>query len=216
MLQALNPYVRRIPIWLVYVVGAIPATFLAFGIYAAFTGAAHNLGADPLATLEHQTGIWSLRFLIAALCVTPILRIFRLSLVKYRRALGLLGFYYAMFHLGIWVWLDHWFDWQALLAEIIKRPYITIGMLAFTILLPLAVTSNDYSIRRIRAEVWRRIRWWAYPATAFGAIHFLLVVKEWPPEPIIYCGIVAVLLVWRMIRAYRMRPKNRPVARPAE
>ena len=214
MLQGLNQYVRRVPVWTVYAAGSIPALILAYGIYLAFSGLPHHLGPDPLATLEHQTGIWALRFLIATLTVTPLLRIFRLSLMKYRRALGLLGFYYVMFHLGVWVWLDHWFDWRAIWAEILRRPYITVGMLAFTILVPLAVTSNDYSVRHLRAEVWRRIHWWAYPATALGAIHFLLVVKEWPPEPIIYCLLVAILLGWRVVKAVRQR-QSRPLTRRA-
>lgn len=194
MLAALNPYLRHVPRWLVYLAGFVPAALLVRGVFA------NTLGIDPLARLEHETGIWALRFLIAALMVTPILRLFRLNLVKFRRALGLLGFYYAMMHLSIWVWLDHQFNWPTLWAEIIKRPYITIGMLAALILVPLAVTSNDLAVRKMRAEAWRRLHWWAYLATALGAIHFLLVVKAWPPEPIIYALIVAVLLGWRVVR----------------
>lgn len=204
MLSFLNPAVRLIPRWLVYAVGFVPAALLGWGIYA------NTLGFDPLARLEHETGIWALRFLIAALCVTPLMRLVRLNLVRFRRALGLLGFYYAMMHLAVWVWLDHWFNWGAIWAEILKRPYITIGMVAAVILVPLAASSNDLAVRRLRAEAWRRLHWWAYPATALGAIHFLLVVKAWPPEPLIYCGIVAVLLAWRALPSRRAR--KRPMA----
>ena len=201
MLASLNPYVRRVPRWLVYLAGFVPAILLVRGIFA------NTLGIDPLARLEHETGIWALRFLIAALVITPLLRLTRLNLIKFRRALGLLGFYYTMMHLMIWVWLDHQFNWPALWAEILKRPYITIGMAAALILVPLAVTSNDLAVRKMRGELWRRLHWWAYVATALGAIHFLLVVKAWPPEPIIYALIVAILLGWRLAKWARM-PKS--------
>jgi len=125
MLQGLTAYARLLPVWLVYLVGFIPGVWV---WYAAFN---NKLGADPLAVLEHETGIWALRFLIAALAITPLLRMTRLNLIKFRRALGLLAFYYAAMHLAAWVWLDRGFDLAAIWAEIVKRPYITIGMAAF-------------------------------------------------------------------------------------
>ena len=192
MLQWLNAPLRKVPVWLVYGVGLIP------GVYVYWAGFNNRLGADPLAVIEHETGIWALRFMIAALFVSPLLRLLRLNLVKFRRSLGLLGFYYAAMHLAAWVWLDRGFSWSAIWTEILKRPYITVGMVAFVILVPLAVTSNDWAVRRLATATWRRIHWWAYIATALGAIHFLLVVKAWPPEPLIYCAIVAVLLMWRV------------------
>ena len=192
MLQWLNAPLRKVPVWLVYGVGLIP------GVYVYWAGFNNRLGADPLAVIEHETGIWALRFMIAALFVSPLLRLLRLNLVKFRRSLGLLGFYYAAMHLAAWVWLDRGFSWPAIWTEILKRPYITVGMVAFVILVPLAVTSNDWAVRRLATATWRRIHWWAYIATALGAIHFLLVVKAWPPEPLIYCAIVAVLLMWRV------------------
>jgi len=199
MLQFLSPFVRRVPVWLVYVVGFLPGIWV---WYAAFN---NKLGADPLAALEHETGIWALRFLIAALFVTPLLRLLRLNLIKFRRALGLLGFYYALMHLTAWVWLDRGFLWSAIWTEIVKRPYITIGMAAFVILIPLAVTSNNLAVKRIQTAMWKRIHWWAYPATLLGAVHYLLVVKRWPPEPMIYLGIVLALLLWRAWPALKRR-----------
>ena len=207
VLQFLTPYVRRVPASVVYLIGALPALWLVRGIFT------NDLGADPIARLEHETGIWALRFLIAALAVTPMLRLTRLNLMKFRRALGLLGFLYAVLHLLVWTWLDHSFDWARLGQEIIKRPYITIGMAAFTILIPLAVTSNNLSVRRLATATWKRIHWWAYVATAFGAIHFLLVVKRWPPEPMIYTAIVAALLLWR-VWVRRPRPAPSPARTP--
>ncbi len=204
MLQSLSPLVRRVPVWTVYVLGLGPGVWV---WYAAFN---NKLGADPLAALEHETGIWALRFLIAALAVTPLLRLLKLNLIKFRRAFGLLGFYYALMHLVAWVWLDRGLLWSAIWAEIIKRPYITIGMAAFAVLVPLAVTSNNLAVRRIQAATWKRIHWWAYPATLLGAVHFILVVKRWPPEPMIYLGIVVALLAWRAWKPVKMR-----LAKPA-
>lgn len=204
MLQNLSPLVRRVPIWMIYVLGLAPGVWV---WYAAFN---NKLGADPLAALEHETGIWALRFLIAALAVTPLLRLLRLNLIKFRRAFGLLGFYYALMHLVAWVWLDRGFLWSAIWTEIVKRPYITIGMAAFAVLVPLAVTSNNWAVRRLQTATWKRIHWWAYPATLLGAVHFLLVVKRWPPEPMIYLGIVVALLAWRLWKPMKMR-----MAKPA-
>ncbi len=199
MLQFLNAPLRRIPAWVAYVLGFIPLALIVQALFA------NNLGPDPVAALEHLTGIWALRFLIAALVITPLMRLTRLNGIKFRRALGLLGFYYVVFHLIVWVWLDHGWNWGRLIEEVFKRPYITIGMAAFVILLPLAVTSNNWAVRKLETKTWRRIHWWAYVATAFGAIHFLLVVKRWPPEPLIYTSIVALLLGWRAWQAYGKR-----------
>ena len=199
MLSALNAPLRKIPVWVVYLIGLVPLGLMINGVFA------NTLGADPVAALEHQTGIWALRFLIAALVITPLLRITRLNLIKFRRALGLLGFLYVVAHLLVWTWLDHFFAWGRLWEEILKRPYITIGMAAFVMLIPLAITSNDWSVRKLSASAWRKIHWWAYVATAFGAIHFMLVVKRWPPEPMIYCAIVAGLLGWRFVSAQRKK-----------
>lgn len=184
-------FLRYIPVWLIYLAGLVPGVWL---WYAAFN---NKLGADPLAVLEHETGIWALRFLIAALLVTPLLKLFRINLMKFRRSLGLLGFCYALMHLTAWVWLDRGFIWSQIWAEIVKRPYITVGMAAFVLLIPLAATSNNWSVRRMTSASWKRTHWLAYPATFLGAAHFLLVVKRWPPEPIIYLAIVVVLLAWR-------------------
>lgn len=204
MLQSLNAPLRKIPVWLVYVVGLAP------GVWVYWAGFNNRLGADPLAVIEHETGIWALRFLIAALAVTPLLRLTRLNLIKFRRAFGLIGFYFAAMHLAAWVWLDQGFSWSAMWTEIVKRPFITIGMLSFVILVPLAVTSNNLSIRRLSAVMWKRVHWWAYPATLLGAVHFLLVVKAWPPEPLIYLGIVVGLLGWRV---WQNRPRMQGAAR---
>src|SRR6516165_2767994 len=117
----------------IYIVGMLPA------VSTFYFGLTDQLGADPQKTLERTLGLWALRFLILALCVTPLRRLGGPNLLRYRRAIGLLAFYYAALHLTVYTVLDQGLDFAAIWADIVKRPYITIGMLAFTILVPLAV-----------------------------------------------------------------------------
>jgi methionine sulfoxide reductase heme-binding subunit len=176
----------------IYWLGAMPA------VWTFYLALADQLGADPMKTLERTLGLWALRFLIISLTVTPLRRMGGPNLLRYRRAFGLLAFSYALLHLTVYIALDQGFDWIAIGKDILKRPYITIGMAAFAILLPLAVTSNNAMIRRLGSEAWTRLHKWVYAAAALAAIHFVLVVKSWPAEPLIYAAIVAVLLLYRV------------------
>src|SRR5690606_4128570 len=124
------------------------------------------------------------------------------NLLRYRRQLGLLGFYYALLHLSTYLILDQGLDASAIVADILKRPYITIGMAAFALLVPLAATSNNIPIRQLGARAWSRLHRLAYVATALGALHFLMLVKAWPIEPIVYLGIVLALLGWRAWKSW--------------
>lgn len=175
-----------------YAIGFVPAA------WTFYLGVIDRLGPEPIKALEHALGLWSLRFLIASLCVTPLRDLVGLRLVVHRRMLGLLAFYYAALHLLTWLVLDQGFAWDAIIKDIIKRPYITIGMVAFIILVPLAVTSNATMIKRLGAATWQRLHRWVYLAAALAALHFVMVVKAWPPEPLIYAGIVALLLLYRV------------------
>lgn len=182
-------YIRPAIYWL----GATPA---AWAFYLALTD---QLGADPMKSLERLLGLWALRFLVIGLAVTPVRRMGGPSLLRYRRAFGLLAFSYAVLHLTVYIVLDQGLDLLAVWNDVLKRPYITIGMAAFAILIPLAVTSNTAMIRRLGADGWRRLHRWVYAAAALAAIHFVLVVKSWPPEPLIYGALVAALLAFRLI-----------------
>jgi len=195
----------------IYILGLVPA------VWTFYLGLTDQLGADPQNTLERTLGLWALRFLIAALAVTPLRRLGGPSLIRYRRAIGLLGFYYACLHLTVYLVLDQGLDLAAIWADIVKRPYITVGMLAFTILVPLAVTSNNAMIRRLGARAWQRLHKLVYVATAAAAIHFVMLVKSWwTPEPAIYATLVAALLLMRFwfYAQKRLWPKPRPVSRP--
>lgn len=199
--KGITAAVQRVPVWLVYAVGFIPAA-------ATFTlGVMDQLGADPLNTLERDLGEWALRFLIAGLCVTPLRQLAGINLLRYRRAFGLLAFYYAALHLTTYLVLDQGLAWAAIGADIIKRPYITIGMAAFVLLVPLALTSNNASIRRLGSR-WNRLHKLVYAAAAGGALHFIMLQKAWPLEPLVYAAIIAALLAYRVFRAAR-KPATR-------
>lgn len=195
----LNRPLRRVPTAVVWIGGLVPAVWL---VWTLLNG---GLGPDPVRPLEHELGIWSLRFLIAALCVTPILRATGVNLIRFRRALGVLGFGYAALHLAVWLVLDIQLRWDEIARDLIKRPYITVGMLAFALLIPLALTSTDSAIRRMGGAAWRKLHLLAWPATIAGALHYMLVVKAWPPEPMVYLAIVSGLVVLRLMR---IRPRR--------
>ncbi|MBX9684066.1 MAG: protein-methionine-sulfoxide reductase heme-binding subunit MsrQ [Hyphomicrobium sp.] len=183
----------------IYIGGMAPAAWV---FYLAFTD---QLGADPLNVLERTLGLWSLRYLVIGLAITPLRRITGLNLVRYRRAIGLLAFFNAALHVAVYLWLDQALDAAAIWKDIVKRPYITVGLLAFTILIPLALTSNTAMIKRLGAATWQKLHRWVYLAAAAAALHFIMLVKAWPPEPLIYAGIVAALLLFRVVDGQRKR-----------
>lgn len=182
----------RIPRLAVYAVGLLPAAWLIR------LGVEDRLGAEPIKALEQGLGLWSLRFLLLCLAVTPLRRFAGLDLLRYRRALGLLAFYYACLHLAAYVWLDHGLDWPAIWADIVKRPYVTVGMAGFAILVPLAATSNAAAIRRMGGKAWAKLHRLVYLTAAAAAAHFLLIVKSWPAEPLVYAALTAAILLLRL------------------
>ena len=189
----------------IYIIGLMPA------VWYFFLGITDQLGADPQKTLERLLGLWALRFLILSLAITPLRRLGGPNLIRYRRAVGLLAFTYASLHLTVYMVLDQALDFAAIWADIVKRPYITVGMFAFVILVPLAITSNTAMIRRLGGSAWQRLHRLVYVAAAAAAVHFVMVVKAWPPEPLIYAGIVAILLLFRLwlYVQKKLRPKTR-------
>lgn len=190
--DVLNATVRRVPRWPLYPLGLIPAGVLAFQLFAG------GLGPDPMKVVEHELGETGLKFLVATLAVTPLRRLTGFSLIKYRRALGLLAFCYILMHLLTWVVLDLQFYWAEMLKDIWKRPYITIGMLGFVAMLPMAVTANDRAVRRLGAAAWQKLHRLAYVAGAAGAVHYLLLVKTVTFEPLAYAVAILVLLLLRL------------------
>jgi len=196
------PWYQRPRPGALYLVGIVPAA------WTFYLGVVDQLGADPMKVLERSLGLWALRFLVASLAITPLRRLTGISLLRYRRALGLLAFIYASLHLTVYALLDQGLDLAAIWADIVRRPYITIGMAAFLILLPLAVTSNNAMIRRLGPAAWQRLHRWVYLGAAAAAVHFVMVVKAWPLEPLVYAGMVAALLGYRL--AIRLRRPSTP------
>lgn len=185
----------QLPMSSVYLVGLLPA------IWWLWLGFTDRLGAEPMRELEHALGLWALRFLNLSLAITPLRQLAGVNLLRYRRALGLSAFYYALMHLTTYLALDQGLDFDAIGADILKRPYITIGMTCFLVLLPLAVTSNNRAIRRLGGKAWQRLHRLVYLAAILAVLHFLMSVKSWPIEPVTYALIVAILLGYRLARS---------------
>jgi len=192
----------------IYILGMLPA------VSTFYFAVMDQLGADPQKTLERTLGLWALRFLIACLAITPLRRLGGPNLVRYRRSIGLLAFYYAALHLTVYTVLDQGLDLAAIWADILKRPYITVGMLAFLVLVPLAVTSNAAMIKRLGGTVWQRLHRLIYLAAAAAAVHFIMLVKSWPAEPLIYAALVAGLLLLRLLFKLQRRSRPNRRARP--
>lgn len=193
--QDINGRLRKVPAWPLYPLGLLP---LAWMTYEAFTG---GLGVDPVKQLEHEVGLWALKFIVAGLCVTPIRKFTKVSLIKFRRQIGLVAFFYVVLHFLVWLFLDLQLRWGEIGDAILKRPFITIGMVAFAMMIPLAVTSNTLSVRLLGAASWGRLHKLTYAVAALGAVHYLLVVKSWPFQPMAYLATVGVLLGLRAVWA---------------
>ncbi len=161
-----------------------------------------NLGANPIEFITHSTGFWTLTFLCITLAVTPLRRLTGWQqLIRLRRMLGLFAFFYACAHLLTYVWFDQWFSLEEIVKDIWKRPFITVGFAAFVLLVPLAITSTDRMMRRLGRR-WSRLHRLVYAIVILGVVHFwwLKEDKNDLSEPWLYAGIVAVLLLFRLLQ----------------
>jgi sulfoxide reductase heme-binding subunit YedZ len=190
IVDRVNGFVRKVPTWAVYIVFLVPVPWL---LYQAQTG---GLGVEPIKALEHELGQIALQLLIIGLAITPLRRYVGLNFLKFRRAYGLLAFTYVSLHLLVWLVLDVGILSQ-IWADIIKRPYITIGMAGFLCLLPLALTSNSWSVRKLGPK-WRQLHKLTYLAVILGGVHFIWLVKGFQLEPLIYMAVILGLLVLRL------------------
>lgn len=201
-IAVLNGWLRQIPPWVIYVVGIVPLAILG---WQALSG---RLGVDPVKELEHQLGKYGLQLLIAGLMVTPIRRFTGLNLIRFRRAIGLLAFLYVCLHLATWLLLDLQLRWAEIGADLVKRPYVVLGMGGFLALLPLAATSNDAAVRYLGSAAWQRLHKLTYAAALLGAAHYLLLVKGWQSEPLVYmlvaASLVTLRLAWRRGRVAKV------------
>ena len=193
----INGAVRRVPVWVLWIGGLVPALWF---FYLGLTG---GLGAEPIKALEHELGLVALQLVVAGLAITPLRRHLGINLLRFRRAVGLLAFTYVGLHLAVWLFLDVQ-DAARIGADIVKRPYVTLGFAAFVLMIPLAVTSIDLALRRLGPR-WRRLHRLVYPAAVLGAVHFVWLAKGFQIEPLLYLATILVLLALRVRLSWWMR-----------
>lgn len=192
---SINTALRRVPPWAIY--------FLGVGhiLWLVWLGATGGLGVEPIKALEHALGETGLKLLLVGLAITPLRRFAGINLIRFRRAVGLTVFMYIATHLTVWLVLDLQ-SFDRIWSDILKRPYITIGMMGFVLMIPLALTSNNWSVRKL-GPVWRRLHKLVYLVAVLGALHFVMLVKGFQIEPLIYLAIVLALLVLRIPKRSR-------------
>jgi sulfoxide reductase heme-binding subunit YedZ len=191
---SLNGVLRKVPPLAVYLAGTLPLLWIIWLLFH------DGLGIDPVKEIEHRLGKIGLQFIVAGLAVTPMRRFAGVNLLRFRRAIGVLAFCYVTLHLAAWLVLDMALLWGQLLGDIVKRPYLTLGMAAFAALVPLAATSNNWALRRLGGPRWRKLHQLVYPAAALGGVHYIWLVKAWPLEPFVYTGAILLLLALRIKR----------------
>jgi sulfoxide reductase heme-binding subunit YedZ len=196
---------RRVPIKpFVFAACLGPAVWLGWLV------ASGGLGFNPQEAMNRFLGEWALNFLLAALAVTPARKAFGwTALARYRRMIGLFAFFYAVLHLASYVAFDQAFVWADIWADIVKRTYITLGMIAVVILTALAVTSPVAMVRKLGAKRWQALHKTVYAAGVLGCVHYLMMVKGFQIEPLIYGGVLAVLLGYRVLTHLRGRGRAR-------
>lgn len=195
--RTINTAARKVPAPTIYMVGVGWMVYLFY--LAAFTRA---FGPEPINALERAYGEIGLQLLVVGLLITPLRETFGISLIKFRRAIGVMTFFFILAHFLVFAILDVQ-SLERVWTEIVKRPYVTVGMISSVALIPLAITSNNYSVRKMGAIAWRRLHWLTYPAAILGALHYVWLAKGFQIEPLVYLAILIGLV------AYRYRPKKR-------
>lgn len=169
-------------------------------------GLTDNLGANPVETITHQTGLWGLRLLLLTLAITPLCKLTGINeFVRLRRMVGLFSFLYALLHFTTYALLDHSLDLSSILADVIKRPYVTVGFSAFVLLLPLALTSHNRIIRLLGGKRWKRLHRLVYFCGLGGVLHYLWLVKADTLSPLLYMALFLGLMAFRLPSRTRAR-----------
>ncbi len=196
------------PRWLrplVFALSLVPFVWIAGALASDLLNGTRLLGSNPIEEIEHFTGKWALAFLGLSLAITPARRVLGANwLARYRRTFGLFAFFYATTHLLTYFVLDLELYWSEMWEDIVERPYITIGMTAFLLLVPLALTSTKGSIRRL-GKRWTALHRLAYVVPVLGLVHFWMAVKRDVTQPLLFAAAFALLLGWRVARARRAR-----------
>lgn len=201
----LNCWMRRVPVWPGYIIGFLPAVWLVW------LGVQNDLGPNPVKALEHEFGLIGLQLFVASLVISPLFQLTCINLIRFRRLIGLMAFYYMCLHFAVYVFLDLQLNWEQLWKDLTKRPYIIVGTLSLVLLVPVALTSNDWSIRKLTSARWCRLHTLVYPAAILAGLHFIWLSKTWALEPVAYALAMAVLVVWRPLRKH-LRARGRRAA----
>jgi methionine sulfoxide reductase heme-binding subunit len=198
---------------IVFAACLVPILLLGWPLWILATnGYSPRLTANPIEYITHYTGDWTIRFLLITLSITPLRKIFdQPKLVRYRRMLGLFAFFYVCLHFSVWLVLDKFFNLPEMWADILKRRYITVGMLGFAMLIPMAVTSTAGWVRRMGFAKWQRLHRLIYFATLAGVIHYYWLVKSDVRLPLMYGAILAVLMICRVFIWKQTPQKRAPV-----
>jgi sulfoxide reductase heme-binding subunit YedZ len=196
---------------LVFLLALLPAGLL---VWKAMAG---ELSANPIKDITEETGIWTLRFILFTLAITPLRRISGWApLARFRRMLGLFAFFYGSLHFFTYIYLDQFFAFDEILRDVAKRPFITVGFAAFLMMIPLALTSPNIVVKWMGGKRWRLLHRLVYFTAIGGVIHYLWLVKADTQRPVFYGGILAVLLghrVWEYFRSRRVAVKPMPGAK---
>ena len=183
-------------------------------VWLAFQG---NLSANPIEFITRSLGTWTLVFLLITLSVTPLRKLLNQPwLIKLRRMLGLFAFFYASLHFVTYIWLDQFFDLQAIYKDVIKRPFITVGFASFLLLIPLAVTSTNNMVRRLGGKRWQKLHRLVYLIAIGGVVHYWWLVKKDITQPVIYAAVLAILLSYRIFvysrkdKTLKLNPSSSP------
>lgn len=188
----------------------VPAALIAFDF------ARNRLGANPLDFLTEATGTLALIFLILSLAITPLRKLIGWNwLIKFRRLIGLYAFFYLALHLLTYVWFDKVFNFREIAADAVKRPFILVGLTAFLLMMPLAVTSTNGMVKRIGGKNWSRLHKLTYLCAVLGVLHYYLLVKSDTTKPMIYAAVVALLLGYRVYKTYMPDAKNKVISAPS-
>lgn len=193
----------------VFVNSAVPLALLGWDAYRS------DLGANPLEFVTHTTGTLTLVFLLISLAVTPLRKTLGQPwMIKLRRMTGLFAFFYGSLHLMTYLWFDKFFNFAEIGRDTVKRPFITLGMASFFLMLPLAVTSTNRMVKRMGGKRWNQLHRLVYVAAAAGVIHYWMLVKADTRIPLAFGAVLAVLLIYRVLAAFFKR--RSPVREPSE
>ena len=192
VIQWINTGLRKIPTWVLYLILLIP------GLLTIVAGLTDNLGPEPINELEEELGEFALKLLILGLAVSPLLHFTRINLVRFRRAIGVMAFAYVMAHFLVWFLLDLQ-SLSHIWTEIAKRPYVTVGMAGFIAMIPLALTSNDLSVRRMD-RFWRVLHRLTYLVAILAGLHFIMLSKGFDVESLAHMVVILAFLALRICK----------------